>query len=201
VANPHTAERDWSRTGVKLLVGVVLLFLLAFLSAAFLPRWWSHRIGHQVDDSIARGIILGLFYGFVFTLLPLLTLRWTFRKRRPWKTWGILCAVALVLAAPNLLTLGIVIGSGNGAHAGERTLDVDAPGFRGSVLAGAIAAALATVVGEYLIRSRRRSRRDLDRLREQVRMQNNGTEKPEAPPGAPPTPGGTERSGQEGANK
>ena len=45
----------------------------------------------------------------------------------------------------------------------------DAPGFRGSVLAGAIVAALAVVVGQYLVSSRRRNRRELDRLREQVR--------------------------------
>jgi len=178
-------ERDWRRTLVKALVAVALLILLGFLSAAFLPRWWSHRIGDQVDDSIARGIILGLFYGFVFTLLPLLTLRWTFRRRRPWKTWGMLVLVAVLLAAPNLLTLGIVVGSGSGAHAGERTLDVDAPGFRGSVLAGAIVAAVAMVAGEYLLRSRRHSRRELARLREQGRTQQASTASRDDPmPGA-----------------
>lgn len=186
---PRTAERDWRSTIVKMLAGVVLLVLLAFLGAAFLPRWWSHRIGSQVDNSFTRGIILGLFYGFVFTVLPLLTLRWTFRKRRPWKTWGILAAVALLLAAPNLLTLGIVIGSGHAAHAGERTLDVDAPGFRGSVLAGAIAAVLTIVSGEYLIRSRRHSRRELARLREQGRAQRLAE-----------TVRGSEAGGQEAAN-
>jgi MFS family permease len=170
VSSPSQPEgRDWSRTVVKVIVAVVAVILLAYLGAAFLPRWWSHRIGGQVDNSITRGIIFGLFYGFVFTLLPILTLRWTFRRRRPWKTWAILGGLALLLAAPNLLTLGIVIGSGHGAHAGERTLDVDAPGFRGSVLAGAIVAVLAVLAGEYLLRSRQHSRRELDRLREQTR--------------------------------
>ena len=167
----HTGQRDWSRTVIKVLVAVVLLILLAYLSAAFLPRWWSHRIGSQVDNSITRGIIFGLFYGFVFTLLPLLTLRWTFRKRRPWKSWALLSGLAVLLAVPNLLTLGIVIGSGHAAHAGERTLDVDAPGFRGSVLAGAIVAVLAVAVGQYLAISRRHNRRELDRLREQIRSE------------------------------
>ena len=174
MADPQASERDWSRGVVKVLVAVVLLVLLAFLGAAFLPRWWSHRIGAQVDNSFARGIILGLFYGFVFTFLPLLTLRWTFRKRRPWRTWALLSAFALLLAAPNLLTLGIVIGSGHAAHAGERTLDVDAPGFRGSVLAGAIVAALVVAVGQYLVSSRRHSRRERDALRDQVRRQQAG---------------------------
>ena len=147
------------------LLGIALLVLLAFLAAAFLPRWWSHRIAHQVDGSLSLGIVLGLFYGFVFTLLPLLTARWAFHKRRPWKTWGLLGLLALLLAAPNLLTLGIVIGSGNAAHAGERTLDVDAPGYRDATLAGAIGALLALVLGEYLIRTRRRNKRELEQAR------------------------------------
>ena len=166
---PHRQERDWARTVVKIVVGVIIIVLIGFLASAFLPRWWSHRIGSQVDNSIARGIIFGLFYGFFFTLLPLLTLRWAFHKRRPWKTVAWLGILALLLAAPNLLTLGIVIGSGNAAHAGERTLDVDAPGFRGSVLAGAIIATLTVAVGQYAVSSRRRDRRELSRLREQAR--------------------------------
>jgi hypothetical protein len=70
-----------------------------------------------------------------------------------------------VLAIPNLLTLGIVIGSGRAAHAGERTLDVDAPGFRGAGLAGAITAALVVAAVEYLLVSRRWTRRRLDAAR------------------------------------
>jgi hypothetical protein len=73
--------------------------------------------------------------------------------------------LAIVLAGPNLLTLGIVIGSGHAAHAGERTLDVDAPGFRGASLAGAIVGALALAALEYLLVTRRWSRRRLDAAR------------------------------------
>ena len=76
-----------------------------------------------------------------------------------------LAALAIVLAGPNLLTLGIVIGSGKAAHAGERTLDVDGPGFRGATLAGAIGAAFAVAAVEYLLASRRWTRRKLDTAR------------------------------------
>src|SRR5947209_2387399 len=108
----------WLRRTVIAIVAIAALIGLALLAAAFLPRWWSHRVAHQVNGSMSVGIILGLFYGFVFTVLPLVTLLRTFRKRRPWKVWGSLTALAIVLAGPNLLTLGIVIGSGHAAHAG-----------------------------------------------------------------------------------
>jgi hypothetical protein len=158
-------EPNWSR---RLLVGlavVVALVVLAFLGAAFLPRWWSHLVGRQVDGSMTVGVALGLFYGFVFTLLPLLVGRWGFHKRRPWKTWAAFAAGTVLAAAPNLLTLGVVIGRRGAAHAAERTLDVDAPGFRNSSLAGAIVAILALVAIQYLLFSRHRAQERLARLR------------------------------------
>jgi len=158
-------ETNWSK---RLLVGlgvVVVLVVLAFLGAAFLPRWWSHLVGRQVGGSMTVGVALGLFYGFVFTLLPLLVGRWGFHKRRPWKHWAAFAAATVLAAAPNLLTLGIVIGRGGAAHAAERTLDVDAPGFRNSSLAGAIIAVLALGALQYLLFSRHRAQKRLARLR------------------------------------
>ena len=148
---PKASERVWLRHTIEVLAAIVLIILLAYLAAAFLPRWWAHRIGHQANGGFTLGIILGLFYGFVFTALPLLTLRWAFHKRRPWKTWGLLTLLAILLAAPNLLTLGIVIGNGHAAHAGQRTLDVDAPGYRNATLAGAITAILVLASTQYLL--------------------------------------------------
>jgi hypothetical protein len=157
--------RMWLRRFVIGVLVAAVLILLAFLGAAFLPRWWSHVIAHQVNGGMTAGIILGLFYGFVFSVVPLFTAFRAFRKRRPWKTWAWLTVLALLLAGPNLLTLGIVIGSGKAAHAGERTLDVDAPGFRGATLAGAIVAFLTLAAVEYLLVSRRWNRRKLREAR------------------------------------
>ena len=115
-------------------------------AAAFLPRWWAHRVADQTDASMTQGIGVGLFYGFVFTLLPLALLWWGLRTGLALEdALASLVGVALVLALPNLLTLGIVLGRGNAAHAGDRTLDVEAPGFRGAVLAGAIVAVVALI--------------------------------------------------------
>jgi MFS family permease len=144
---------------------VLIILLGVWIGAAFIPRWWAHRIGDQVQGSIPAGITLGLVYGFLFTVLPLLVLLWAGRKRRSWRAYLVFLAIAVALALPNLFTLGIVVGTGNAAHAGERTLDVEAPGFRGGSLAGAIVAALLLAGVAYLLGSRRRVREELDRLR------------------------------------
>jgi hypothetical protein len=166
-----------------LIVG--LLILAGFLGAAFIPRWWSHRVGDQVNGSIATGIFLGLVYGFLFTALPLLVLWRGLRKRRTLKSWAIWVGVAIVLALPNLFTLGIVLGSGNAAHAGERTLDVEGPGFRDASLAGASTAVVAFGLFLYLIISGQRNRLQVRRLREQLKAKEREPE----PPG-PSTPPG-----------
>ena len=125
-------------------------------------------VGAQSGGHFTAGIALGVTYGFIFTVIPLAVVWWAFRKRRSLRIWTLLVAAALLLALPNLLTLGIVVGTGGAAHAGERTLDVDAPGFRNATLAGAIVAALVFLVGGYLLRSRRRTKDELRAMREEL---------------------------------
>ena len=165
----ETRRRLWAKRALGILAIAGFLILAGFLGAAFVPRWWAHAIGDQVNGGIATGIIVGLFYGFLFTGLPLLVLWRTFRKRRPWKVWTFGLLLAIGLALPNLFTLGIVLGTGNAAHAGERTLDVEAPGFRGGSLAGAIVAVLSVALLEYILISGRLHRRRFHRLEQQVR--------------------------------
>jgi len=147
--------------GHRLLIAATLsivLLLAGAVASATVPRWWSHRVGDQVNESITSGVLIGLFYGFVFTLLPIALIVIVLRWRRTWATVGIALAAALILALPNLMTLGIVLGRGNAAHAGQRTLDVQAPAFRGATLVGVlIAVALAAFI-IHLSLSRRRAR-------------------------------------------
>ena len=162
---PPASDPNWSRrigVGVILLVGLTLIGLLG---AAFLPRWWAQRIGDQVGGSITTGGFLGLLYGFVFTLLPLIVLFLVFRYLKTWRRRAFGVGVAVLLAAPNLLTLGIVLGTGNGAHAGDRILDVEAPAFRGGTLAGVLLAGACLGGAWYLLTSRRRAWRQADELR------------------------------------
>ncbi len=178
--------RLWAKRALGVLAIAGVLILAGFLGAVFIPRWWAHAIGNQVHGSIAAGIIVGLFYGFIFTGLPLLVLWRTFRRRRPWKAWALGLGAAIVLALPNLFTLGIVLGTGNAAHAGDRTLDVEAPGFRGGALAGAIVAVLTVVLLEYVLISGRLHKRKLHRLEDTLKDQEREEKARAAAEKAPP---------------
>jgi energy-coupling factor transporter transmembrane protein EcfT len=137
---------------------LVLVLLAGLIASATVPRWWAQRIGDQVDGSITQGTLLGLFYGFVFTLLPIAVLLLILRWRSTWRWVVFAVALAAILALPNLMTLGIVLGRGNAAHAGDRILDVEAPAFRGGTLAGALLAGLLVGFVAYLLVSRNRAR-------------------------------------------
>ncbi len=169
-----TREPEAPRPSLKrrlLLWGGAIVAIVAgyFIAAAALPRWWSHRVGDQVDGSLSAGIGIGLFYGFVFTFIPILILTFAIRRKRSWKARGWIAAAALVLALPNLLTLGIVIGNSSAAHAGERTLDVDAPNFRASSLIGAIVGVIAVVGVRFLLLSRARAKGRESELRDELK--------------------------------
>jgi ABC-type multidrug transport system fused ATPase/permease subunit len=166
------SQPNWRRRFTIAVVVAVALVLLWFAAAAVIPRWWAQRVGNVVDGSLTVGALYGLFIGFVFTVAPLLLLVAVIRWRtddRTWLGWLGWILLALLLAAPNLMTLGIVLGISDAAHAGDRTLDVEAPGFRLWSLIGAILGGLAVVGTIYLVRSRRTSRRRAAALRDELR--------------------------------
>lgn len=156
--------QPWVRNLVLVLGAVVAVILLAYLAAAFVPRWWAQRVGDQVDDRFSAGVLWGLFYGIVFTFVPLLV---AWQARRPMfkmKAKLLVVVIALLLAFPNLITLGVVLGTGSGAHAGERIMDVKAPAFRGSTAIGAVGGGLlafALIGGGVARRRRKHQVRDL----------------------------------------
>jgi hypothetical protein len=163
---------NWRRRFAIALIVAISLLLGWFAAAAVIPRWWAQRVGNVVDGSLTVGALYGLFIGFVFTVAPLLLLLAIIRWRTPDRTWlGWLGWIALVLllAAPNLMTLGIVVGISDAAHAGDRILDVEGPGFRLWSLIGAILGGFAVFGSMYLVRSRRASRRSAAALRDELR--------------------------------
>lgn len=148
---PSAAARwrpDW-RDLLKRLVGVVAVIVAVWLIYlfldAFLPRWWAQVIGNAVDGSFTAGAWWGLMIGGVFTAAPVLLLAQAVLTRRSWQVRSGFLVLAALLAMPNLLTLGIVLGTSAAAHAGERILDVDGPAFRGGTAWGAVIGGLVAL--------------------------------------------------------
>ncbi|MEU7633300.1 permease [Nocardia sp. NPDC049220] len=145
----------------RIIAGLAVLAVLViayFILSAFIPRWWAQRIAQMVGGSFAKGIGLGLTYGVLCTAVPLFLLLFAvlvWRRRAGRFLAGAAAVIAILVAIPNLMTLTIVLGNGNAAHAGERILDVDAPAFRGACLVGAIAAILAFAAVAALMMLRR----------------------------------------------
>ncbi|MDF3306539.1 hypothetical protein [Rhodococcus sp. T2V] len=132
---------SWAKKAIGIAVLLVVLVIAYFILAAYLPRAWAQNVGGMADGSFGGGILWGLLFGTLCTLLPLLLFRgaWRlFRKRRFKPVQIVLLVLGVVVVLPNLLTLSVVLGGNSAAHAGERIMDVDAPGFRGASLAGAI---------------------------------------------------------------
>ncbi|MGW4772764.1 permease [Nocardia sp. NPDC004278] len=146
-----------TRIIAAVVVGAVLIGTY-FILAAFIPRWWAQRVADLVSGSFSKGIGWGLVYGLLCTALPLflMLLAAMIWKRRAGKfIAGAAALLAVILAIPNLMTLSIVLGNNNAAHAGQRILDVDAPAFRGASLVGAIVAAVIFLASVSLICWRR----------------------------------------------
>ncbi len=172
--NPSDDRRRSSPLTILILVGLALLFLIGL--SAFLPRWWSHRIADQANGSFASGIGLGLFYGFVFTVLALAIAWFGLRRVHSWKGRA-RRARRRAFSSPRRTCSHSrsSLGVGNASHAGERTLDVEAPGFRASSLSGAVGATVALVALALLLRSRRRSREDAEALRAELSAHRSET--------------------------
>jgi hypothetical protein len=168
MAGDEASRTDWRRRAMWVTGVLVVLVVAVLIASATVPRWWAHRIGDQVDGSLTQGTLLGLFYGFVFTLVPIALVVVILRWRRTWKTVVFALLVGILFALPNLMTLSIVVGRGNAAHAGDRTLDVDAPAFRGGTLAGALLAALLIAFIAYLLVSRGRAHSSARRARNEL---------------------------------
>lgn len=161
-------ETNLGRRILFIVVGVAALVISYLVGAAVVPRWWAQRVGNVIDGSLVAGNTLGFGIGFAFTLAPMFVLYLGWRFKKSWKRALGFMVGAFVVGAPNLMTLGIVVGSGNAAHAGERILDVDGPGFRGGSLVGAIAAVIVGLGLLWLVGSRRRNKKKASDLKHEL---------------------------------
>lgn len=158
-------QANWGFRLVLVVAALALLGVAYLFGTTVVPRWWAHRVGNKVDGSLTAGTLYGLFIGFVFAFVPLVIARQTFRRRLSWKGRFAVLLLAIAVAAPNLMTLSIVFGTSNAAHAGERILDVEGSGFRvGSAWGAAIAVVLSIGLFAWTWKWRR-DRRQLKNLK------------------------------------
>jgi hypothetical protein len=148
------------------LIGALIIWIVG---AYVMPRWWAQRLGDIVDERLTVGSVTGVVIGSVFTLLPLVVLWAGVRFRRSWKRALVFVAAALILFAPVGIIGTIVWGDGSAAHAGERILDVRAPGVRGGALVGVIIGVVAFIGLVYLGVSRRLNKRRARRYKAELR--------------------------------
>ncbi|MTB88334.1 hypothetical protein GGQ26_08215 [Aeromicrobium sp. zg-629] len=164
----RTGAEIWVRRIVVVLALVVIALVIYGVLAAALPRWWSRRVADQVDGRMTVGVFWGLFYGFVFSFLPVLV---AWQARRPFLKWPWKIAVVVLgvaLAAPNWLTLSISLGQNSASDAGWIKLVNDAPGFQWATLFGAVAGVLAALALIVLMFESGRRKRQVSKLRNEL---------------------------------
>ncbi|MBM7368781.1 hypothetical protein [Gordonia hydrophobica] len=157
-------------TKTKVIIGVVTLVIVVigyFFLQRFLPEWWARSMAHRIDGSFVSGTSYGLLFGILGSAVPLilglLAVLSIGVGPKNALSWG-LGVIALAFLIPNLLTLGVVIGDGNGATIGRRNLDVFAPAFRGATLIGVIVGIAIGIAADFYLIGRRREKRKQAKL-------------------------------------
>lgn len=93
--------------GVAAAVVLVVVYLIASVTV---PLMWADSISDQIGGQLGNSIPLGMFYGFVFSFLPV-TIAWQAHRRHLNKWVRIsLVVLGLLLTIPNLLTLAVLFG-------------------------------------------------------------------------------------------
>ncbi|CAN5213310.1 hypothetical protein BH09ACT10_BH09ACT10_17390 [soil metagenome] len=180
-ATPNKARGTdrWVFRGVMALVVLVFAFLAYKIGASFLPRWWAQRIGDQVDGSFSKGITWGLFYGFVFSFIPIVV---AFQvRRRMFKIPGkiIVFVIAVLLATPNWLSLLVALSNRPAAVAAWQTFNVQAPSFLWSSLVGAVIGGVLGVATSTTSIWLKHRRNQVKSLKQQVRDEREKHNKPD----------------------
>lgn len=141
---------NWPARIILAVVAFLVVVIAYFALAAVLPVWWANVIRNQVQGNLGAGILVGMFYGFVFTFVPLLVAWQATRKAVKWPWKIALLLLAVMLATPNLLTAAIMISNSAAAHNGQRILGTEATWFPLWTQIAVVAAVAIFVVGLLL---------------------------------------------------
>jgi hypothetical protein len=106
----------WLLRTILGVVAAAVLFIAYLIASATVPLTWANAIKNQVGPQLGNSIPLGMFYGFTFSFVPVLV-AWQAHRRKlnKWVRVGIL-VLAVLLAIPNLLTLGVLHGTTGSAR-------------------------------------------------------------------------------------
>lgn len=143
-------------------VAAVVLVVGYLIGSVTVPLMWATSIRDQIGGQLGNSIPLGMFYGFVFSFVPIL-LAWQVRRRNLNKWVRIaLAALAVLLTIPNLLTLGVLYG-GTQTAADARSIWANSANWFGTwsqtfMLAGVVCAVAIIVLGRMWLRRGRKIR-------------------------------------------
>lgn len=186
------ASGDWFSRLILWLAAVVVGVVLVVIAAAYLPGWWARQVADVVAGNRTAGILGGIAVSAAFAVIPLLMLRSAARRGLGLRERLVRAGLGVLLAVPNLLTLGVVTGSGQDGPVARAVLDARGPGFRGGSLTGSVAGILLLVTGGILLAGRRRRLHELHDLRTQLRLRDAA----DADPGAACAREGEARPGE-----
>lgn len=161
---PATKEKMpvWAFRTILGAVAAVVLVLGYLIGSVTVPLMWATSIRDQIGGQLGNSIPLGMFYGFVFSFVPVL-LAWQVRRRNLNKWVRIaLAAAAVLLTIPNLLTLGVLYG-GTQTAADARSIWANSANWFGTwsqvfMLVGVVCAVAIIVLGRMWLRRGRKIR-------------------------------------------
>lgn len=101
----------WLVRTILVAAAVVILVILYVIASLTVPLTWANSIKSQVGTNMGNAIPLGMFYGFVFSFVPVIV-AWQahYKKLNKWVRVGIV-VLAVILTTPNLLTLSVLYGT------------------------------------------------------------------------------------------
>ncbi|NVM95371.1 hypothetical protein [Arthrobacter wenxiniae] len=111
----------WLRRTIVGAVAAIVLVVAYFIASVTVPLAWATSIRDQTGGKLGNAIPLGMFYGFVFSFVPV-AVAWQahHKKLDKWVRIGLL-VVAVLLTLPNLLTLAVLYGT-TGSAADARSI-------------------------------------------------------------------------------
>jgi len=77
-------KANWAARIILVVVALLVVVIAYFALAAAQPAWWANVIRNQVQGNLGVGILVRMFYGFVFTFVPLLVAWQATRRAVGW---------------------------------------------------------------------------------------------------------------------